>query len=305
MIATGKEAELSLAYPYGTRHTPAMIADLSRRAYAFRIQVLRMVYEHQTGHIGGAFSVAEILTALYFHHLRIDPTHPGWPDRDRLVFSKGHACAMLYTCLAHRGYFPVEELATFRELNSRLQGHPERQKTPGVEIPAGPLGHGVAVGAGMALAAKMMAPKGRDKGHPRYHVYVVLGDGEIDAGVVWEGALVAAKYRLDNLVAILDYNGVQQTGPTAQVLPTEPIVEKWRSFGWHTIEIHGHNMAQVLDALDEADEIHSRPVVVIARTTKGKGVSFMEYDNDWHGKPPTEEQFRAALAELEEGVALW
>jgi transketolase len=274
-----------------------MIADLSRQAQEFRIQVLRMVYEHQTGHIGGAFSIAEVLVALYFHHLRIDPTNPDWPDRDRLVFSKGHACAMLYTCLAHRGYFPVEELATFRDLNSRLQGHPERQKTPGIEIPAGPLGHGVAVGAGMALAAKMDGSKRR--------AYAVLGDGEINAGVIWEGALVAAKYQLDNLVAILDYNGVQQTGTTAEVLPTEPIADKWRSFGWQAIEIHGHNMAQVLDALDKADEIHARPTVIIARTTKGKGVSFMEYNNYWHGSPPTTEQFEAALAELEEGVTRW
>jgi transketolase len=274
-----------------------MIADLSRRAMEFRIQVLRMVYDHQTGHIGGAFSIAEILTVLYFHHLRLDPAHPDWPDRDRLIFSKGHACAMLYTVLAHRGYFPVEELTTFRELNSRLQGHPERQKTPGVEVPAGPLGHGVAIGAGMALAAKMEGSKRR--------IYTVLGDGEINAGVIWEGALVAAKYQLDNLKAILDYNGVQQTGPTSEVLPTEPIADKWRSFGWHVIEIHGHNMAQVLDALDEADEIHAKPVIIIARTTKGKGVSFMEYDHQWHGKPPTTEQFEAALAELEEGVARW
>ncbi len=297
MTVADKGAGPPLVYPYGTRHTPEMIADLSRRAMKFRIQVLEMVYQHQTGHIGGAFSIAEVLTALYFHHFRLDPANPDWPDRDRLVFSKGHACAILYTCLAHRGYFPVEELATFRELNSRLQGHPERYKTPGIEVPAGPLGHGVAIGAGMALAAKMDSSKRR--------VYVVLGDGEINAGVIWEGALVAAKYQLDNLVAILDYNGVQQTGPTSKVLPTEPIADKWRSFGWHVIEIHGHNMAQVLDALDEADEIHAKPVIVIARTTKGKGVSFMEYDHNWHGNSPTPHQFKAALAELQEGVARW
>jgi transketolase len=291
-------------YPYGTRHTPEMVADLARRAAEFRIQVLRMVYEHQTGHIGGAFSIAEVLVALYFHHLRVDPADPGWPDRDRLVFSKGHACAMLYTCLAHRGYFPVEELATFRCLNSRLQGHPERQKTPGIEVPAGPLGHGVAIGAGMALAARMDASK-RGLLNPGYRVYVVLGDGEINAGVIWEGALVAARYQLDNLVAILDYNGVQQTGSTADVMPTEPIADKWRSFGWHVIEIHGHNVRQVLDALDEADEIHARPVVIVARTTKGKGVSFMEYNNYWHGSPPNAEQFGAALAELEQEMARW
>jgi transketolase len=296
--------DLYSVYPYGARHTPEMVADLSRRADAFRIQVLRMVYERQTGHIGGAFSVAEVLVALYFHQLRLDPHRPDWPEHDRLVFSKGHACAMLYTCLAHRGYFPVDELATFRCLDSRLQGHPDRQKTPGIEIPAGPLGHGVAVGAGMALAAKLGASKG-EEGHPRYRVYVVLGDGEINAGVIWEGALVAAKYRLDNLVAVLDYNGVQQTGPTATVMPTEPVADKWRSFGWHVIEIHGHNMRDVLDALDKADEVHGKPTVIVARTTKGKGVSFMEYDHYWHGNPPTEGQFQAALAELEGEVARW
>lgn len=276
-------------------HSEELIRDLNAKAGQFRIQVLNMVYEHQTGHIGGAFSVAEILTALYFHHLRIDPDNPTWTDRDRLVFSKGHACAMLYTVLAHRGFFPVEELKTFRALNSRLQGHPERQKTPGVEVSAGPLGHGVAIGAGMALAARMDGSKRR--------VYAILGDGEINAGVIWEGALVAAKFQLDNLVVILDYNGVQQTGTTAMVLPTEPIVDKWRSFGWHVLEIHGHNMGQILEALDTADELHARPVVIIARTTKGKGVSFMENNPYWHGSPPNPDQYAAALDELQKECA--
>ncbi len=284
-------------YPYGTKHPPEMVADLSRRAYEFRIQVLRMVYNRQTGHIGGAFSAAEILTALYFHHLRVNPDAPTWPERDRLLFSKGHACAMLYTCLAHRGYFPVDELMTFRGLDSRLQGHPEPARTPGVEVPAGPLGHGVAIGAGLALGARLDGAAWR--------TYTVLGDGEIDAGVVWEGALVAAKYGLDNLVAILDYNGVQQTGTTRHVLPTEPIDLKWRAFGWHVIEIHGHNMFQVLEALDQADEMHGQPTVIIARTTKGKGVSFMENNPHWHGAPPNAQQFAAALAELEAEVDKW
>jgi transketolase len=284
-------------YPYGTNHPPEMVADLSRRAYEYRIQVLRMVYGRKSGHLGGAYSAAEILTALYFHHLRVRPEDPGWPERDRLVFSKGHACAMLYTVLAHRGFFPVEELSTFRCLNSRLQGHPEPQKTPGVEVPAGPLGHGVAIGAGMALAARM------DKSRRR--TYVISGDGEINAGVVWEGALVAAKYGLDNLKVILDYNGVQQTGTTAAVLNTEPIAEKWAAFNWHVIQIHGHNMVEILDALDRADEMHSRPAVIIARTTKGKGVSFMENDPRWHGGIPNEEEFQTALAELQKGAAQW
>ncbi len=284
-------------YPYGTCHTPEMVADLSRRAYEYRAQVLRMVYGRKSGHIGGAFSIAEILTALYFHQLRIDPVDPNWADRDRLVFSKGHACAMLYTILAHRGFFPVEELPTFRGLNSRLQGHPEPAKTPGVEVAAGPLGHGVAIGAGMALAARIAGSRRR--------VYVILGDGELDSGVVWEGMLVAAKFGLDNLTAIVDYNGVQQTGPTAQVMPTEPICAKWASFNWHVLEIDGHNMATILDTLDHAVEVHGRPAVIIARTTKGKGVSFMENRAQWHGGIPTAEEFEAASAELRAGADLW
>lgn len=284
-------------YPSGATHTPEMVADLSRRAYEYRIQVLRMVYRRKSGHIGGAFSIAEILTALYFHHLRVDPVNPAWKERDRLIFSKGHACAMLYTVLAHRGFLPIDELLTFRSLNSRLQGHPEPQKTPGVEVPAGPLGHGVALGTGMALGARLDGS--------RRKVYVVLGDGEINSGVIWEGAMVAAKFGVDNLKVILDYNGVQQTGPTAKVLPTEPITAKWASFNWHVMEIHGHNMKEILDALDHADEIHARPVVVVARTTKGKGVSFMENDSRWHGSPPNDDEFQVALAELEEEAEKW
>jgi transketolase len=274
-----------------------MIADLSARAYAYRAEVLRMVYGRKSGHIGGAFSIAEILTALYFHQMRIDPAAPGWQDRDRLVFSKGHACAMLYTVLAHRGFFPVEELSTFRALDSRLQGHPEPARTPGVEVVAGPLGHGVAIGAGMALGARLA--------RSRRKTYVVLGDGELDSGVIWEGALVAAKFGLSNLIVIVDYNGVQQTGTTAAVMPTEPIADKWAAFNWHVIEIHGHNMNEILDALDRAAEVHGRPVVIIARTTKGKGVSFMENEPYWHGNPPDDRQFEQAMAELEEAQRAW
>ena len=296
-IGYAAPSQAGRAYPYGTRHTPEMIADLSSRAYEYRAEVLRMVYERKSGHIGGAFSIAEVLTALYFHHLRVDPADPRWPDRDRLVFSKGHACAMLYTVLAHRGFFPVEELGTFRSLNSRLQGHPEPAKTPGVEVAAGPLGHGVAIGAGMALGARLAGSRRR--------IYVILGDGELNAGVVWEGLLVAAKFGLSNLTVIVDYNGVQQTGSTAAVMPTEPIADKWASFNWHVTEIHGHNMAAILDALDLANEVHGRPAVIIARTTKGKGVSFMENAPEWHGGIPTGGQFRLAQDELQEGCRQW
>ena len=290
-------------------HSEQLIRELTAKAQQFRIEVLRMVYAGQTGHIGGAFSAAEIVAALYFHHLRIDPKRPDWPERDRFLFSKGHACAVLYAALAYKGYFPVEELATFRQLDSRLQGHPDRLKCPGVEIPAGPLGHGIAIGSGMALALKaagkpssLTAPSAQAS---ISRVYVLLGDGEINAGVIWEGAMFASKYRLGNLTAILDYNGVQQTGATADVMPTEDIAAKWAAFGWHVQEINGHNVAEILDALDRADEIHARPSIIIARTTKGKGVHLFEYDHRWHGAPPNAGQFEQALSELEEGLKLW
>jgi transketolase len=237
----------------------------------------------------------------------VDPARPDWPDRDRLIFSKGHACAALYSVLAHRGFFPVEELMTFRRIDSRLQGHPDKIKCPGVEMCAGPLGHGIAVGVGMALALRVndLKPSSRSAPSARAsasRVYVVLGDGEINAGIIWEGAMAAAKYRLGNLTAILDYNGIQQTGATADVLSTEPIADKWAAFGWHVQEVHGHNVREVLDALDRTDEVHARPSVIIARTTKGKGVSFMEYDNRWHGMAPNQAQYSAALAELESDI---
>lgn len=284
-------------YSYTAPHSAAMVADLSRRSYEYRVQVLKMVYGSKSGHIGGAFSIAEILACLYFHHMRLDPTNPTWNDRDRLVFSKGHACAMLYTCLANRGFFSLSELPTFRKLNSHLQGHPEPKKTPGVEVAAGPLGHGVAIAAGMALAARMEGSKRR--------IYAVLGDGELNSGVIWEGLMVAAKFALDNLTVVVDYNGVQQTGTTSHVMPTEPIAEKWTSFNWHVIEIHGHNVEEILAALDHADEVHGRPTVIIARTTKGKGVSFMEGQPAWHGGIPDDKQFQSAMAELEERIGEW
>lgn len=286
-----------------------LVKDLAAKAQQFRIQVLKMIYDSQSGHLGGAFSCAEIMACLYCQHMRVDPARPDWPQRDRLLFSKGHACAMLYTALAHRGFFPVEELMTFRKFRSRLQGHPEPAKTPGVEVAAGPLGHGIAVGVGMALAGRTPAdvkPSAQTAPSAQAatnRVYVILGDGEINAGLIWEGAMAAAKFRLGNLTAILDYNGIQQTGATADVMPTEPIADKWESFGWHVQEIHGHNVTEVLTALDRADEVHAKPSIIIARTTKGKGVSFMEYDNRWHGMAPTKAQYEQALRELEEALA--
>jgi transketolase len=278
-------------------HPPELIATIGRKAQEWRLQVLEMVYHAQTGHIGGSFSAAEMMAALYMHHLRIDPANPAWPDRDRFLLSKGHAVPILYCALAERGFIGKDELKNLRQLDSRLPGHPEPPTTPGIELTAGPLGHGLAVGSGIAAAARL------DK--KSFRTIVMMGDGEINAGGVWEAAMFAAKYHLDNLTAILDYNGVQQTGTTFDVMPTEPIAEKWRAFGWHVIEIHAHNVRQVLEALDLVPDIHARPAIIIARGTKGKGVSFMEYNNVWHGKPPTEQEYLAARAELERGLAEW
>jgi len=289
------------------QHSDVLARDIAIKAQELRIEVLKMVFRAQTGHLGGPFSAAEIVASLFFHQMRLDPARPDWPERDRFILSKGHAAPILYATLAHRGFIPMAELATFRQLGTRLEGHPDR-KLPGVEVVAGPLGHGVAVGSGMAWAlsrgqAKPSAASAPSARAATARVYVLLGDGELDAGVVWEGVMTAAKYRLGNLTAIVDYNGIQQTGATADVMPTEPIVDKWRAFGWHTQEVHGHNVREILDALDRADEVHARPSVIIARTTKGKGVSFMEYDHRWHGGIPTREQYEQALAELEEGLS--
>jgi transketolase len=291
------------------QHTDALALDLARTAQRLRIDVLEMVCRAKSGHLGGPYSAAEILAALYFHHLRIDPANPAWPDRDRFLLSKGHAAPILYAVLARRGYFPMDELETFRRFPTRLEGHPD-MKLPGVEMVAGPLGHGVAVGAGMAWMLSRGVPKPSAASAPsaraaRARVHVLLGDGELDAGVVWEGAMFAAKYRLGNLTAIVDANGIQQTGATADVMPTEPLAEKWRAFGWHVQEVHGHNVREVLDALDRADEVHARPSVIIARTTKGRGVSYMEYDHRWHGGlVPSDEQRDQALAELRASLAV-
>ena len=290
------------------QHTDALALDLARKAQHLRMDVLDMVTRTGTGHLGGPYSSAEILSALYFHQLRIDPERPDWPERDRFLLSKGHAAPILYAVLARRGFYPTEELSTFRHFPTRLEGHPDL-KLPGVEMVAGPLGHGVAVGAGMAWSLSRGVPKPSAASAPsamaaRARVYVLLGDGELDAGVVWEGAMFAAKYRLGNLTAIVDANGIQQTGATADVMPSEPLAEKWSSFGWHVQEVHGHNVREVLDALDRADEVHARPSVIIARTTKGRGVSYMEYDHRWHGgMVPTPEQYEQAMRELRASLA--
>jgi transketolase len=271
-------------------HTEALIMELEGIARQIRMDIVEMIHKRQSGHPGGSLSAADIMTALYFHHMRVDPSCPDWPERDRLILSKGHASALLYSALARRGYYPVEDLWEWGKLECHLQGHPDRLKTPGVEMTTGILGHGIAIGAGLALAARFSKSRSR--------TYVIIGDGESQGGIIWEGAMTAAKYRLSNLTVILDYNDVQLDGAVHEIMPLEPITEKWRSFNWHVIEINGHDMRQVLEALDAASEVHNQPTIIVAHTTKGKGVSFMENESYWHGVAPNQAQLQQALAEI-------
>lgn len=244
-----------------------------------------------SGHPGGSLSAADVIAALYFHHMRHDPRDPKWEDRDRFVLSKGHVCPALYAALAKSGYFPTDTLWTLRKMGSILQGHPDMDKTPGVEASTGSLGQGLSIGVGMALAGRL--------DHKGYRVYVLLGDGELDEGQNWEAAMAAAHYKLDNLMALVDFNGLQLDGPTRDIMGLEPITQKWLAFGWEVIEIDGHNMRQILDALDKAENVKHKPTVIIAQTIKGKGVSFMEGVVKYHGKALTEDELRKALEELE------
>ena len=271
-------------------HSEQLVKELNEISRELRLDALEIIHERGQGHPGGSLSASEIVAALYFHHLKIDPNRPNWPERDRFILSKGHACAILYAALARRGYFPREELHTWGHLGGRLQGHPDRLKTPGVDMTTGLEGHGIPIGIGLCLA-------GRRKGL-RYRVYVLVGDGECGSGVLWEGALIAGKYKLSELTVIVDYNGVQLDGPVHEILPLDPLVDKWEAFNFATLEINGHNMRQVLEALDAAKEIHDKPTVIVAHTTKGKGVSFMENQSKWHGIAPNHEEYARAVAEL-------
>ena len=272
--------------------TPEETCRLEELARQLRVDSLRLIARRGAGHPGGALSAAEIIAVLYFHTLRIDPARPGWEQRDRFILSKGHASAVLYSALARRGYFPFAELDRWGELDCPHQSHPDRLKTPGVDMSSGLLGHGVAVGAGLALAARL---KGLG-----YRTYVLLGDGECQGGIVWEGAVTAAKYHLSNLTAILDNNDVQLDGPVHEIMPLEPLAAKWNACGWHVLEINGHSVRAIAEALETAGNIHDRPTILIAHTTKGKGVSFMENQAYWHGNPPNAAQLQQALAELGE-----
>lgn len=267
-----------------------IIRELEKKAKCLRCHIIRMLAAAGSGHPGGSLSAVEIVTTLYFHVLRLRACEPGWPDRDRFILSKGHAAPLLYAALAERGFFPTEELLTLRKFRSRLQGHPDLRKLPGVEASTGSLGQGLSIGLGMALAGKL------DK--RGYRVYVLLGDGESEEGQVWEAAMAAAHYRADNLTAILDYNGLQIDGPVTHVLSPLPFPEKWGGFGWAVKEVDGHDFGALINAFNWAAGMKDQPSVIIARTIKGKGISFMENEVDWHGKAPNQEQAARALAEL-------
>ncbi|GAB6274775.1 MAG: transketolase [Peptococcaceae bacterium] len=245
-----------------------------------------------SGHPGGSLSAADIITVLYFHFMRLNPAFPDWPERDRFVLSKGHAAPLLYAALAERGYFPAKELFTLRKLGSRLQGHPDMKQLPGVEMSTGSLGQGLAAANGMALAGKL------DKRD--YRVYVLLGDGEIQEGMIWEAAMAAAHYHLDNVTVFLDNNGLQIDGPIKEVMSPEPIADKWRAFGWDVQIIDGHNIPQIIQAVELAKQVKGQPQMIIAKTVKGKGVSFMENQVDWHGMAPKPDQVARALDDLKD-----
>jgi transketolase len=266
------------------------ISELKEIARQIRIHVLDMVHTVQSGHIGGSFSEAEILAALYFRVLRLRPKEPKWPNRDRFVLSKGHACPGLYATLALRGYFSTDTLRTLRQFGSILQGHPVI-KTPGIDMTTGSLGMGFGIAVGMALEASHSGKS--------YDVYTLLGDGEINEGIVWEVAGTANKYRLGNLVALVDRNTVQNDGPCDEIMPMEPIDRKFEAFGWRVSKIDGNDAGQVVRALEEARDYREGPSCIVAYTAKGKGVSFMENDAYWHGKAPNDEQYAAARTELE------
>ncbi|MDO8554339.1 MAG: transketolase [Candidatus Micrarchaeota archaeon] len=267
------------------------IKDLKLIANTIRQDVIRMLYEAKSGHSAGSVGLADIFTALYFNILYHDPQNSQWQDRDRMILSNGHVCPVLYATMANAGYFPKEELMTLRKMGSRLQGHPHRGTLPGIENSSGPLGQGLSQAVGMALVAK--------RERKRWRVYCVLSDGEHNEGQTWEAALLAAKYKLGNLTAIIDRNNIQIDGNTEDILPLEPFAEKYKAFGWHVIEVDGHNIKKVIDACEESKAVFERPTVIIAHTVPGKGIPFMEYLSEWHGKTPTKEQADEAIADLE------
>lgn len=274
--------------------TEAERKQLQITACKVRMGVIQGVYSAKSGHPGGSLSAADLFTYLYFKEMRVDPQNPRDDHRDRFVLSKGHTAPGLYATLALKGFFPVDELSTLRHIGSRLQGHPNMNTVPGIDMSTGSLGQGISVAVGMALAGKQSKKD--------FRVYSILGDGEIAEGQVWEAAMAANKFHLDNLCAVIDLNGLQIDGTTEEVMPTEPVDKKFESFGWHVIKIDGHDFEQIDQAFEEAKATKGQPTVILAKTVKGKGVSFMENQAGWHGKAPNDEQFAQARAELEAAI---
>lgn len=264
--------------------------DLKEKAKNIRKNIIEMLHESGSGHPGGSLSATDILTVLYFKEMNVDPQNPKWENRDRFVLSKGHAAPVLYATLAEKGYFPKDELYKLRKIDSMLQGHPDMKGTPGVDMSTGSLGQGFSASCGMALAGRL------DKKDLR--VYTLLGDGELQEGLVWEAAMAAAHFKLDNLTAILDYNGLQIDGPNKDVMGVDPVEDKFKAFGWHVIEVDGHSVEDLIDAFTQARKTKGMPTILIAKTIKGKGVSFMENMVDWHGTAPNAEHKIQALKEL-------
>jgi transketolase len=270
---------------------PLSIRELNNIALKIRVDIIRSLAEAGSGHTGGSLGLADIFTALYFHVLKINPADPSWPERDRLILSIGHVAPVFYTTLSHAGFFPVDELMTLRKLGTRLQGHPGREHgLPGIELSAGSLGQGLSVAVGMALAAKL------DK--KSWRVFSIHGDGELQEGSIWEAAMSAAHYKLDNLIAVVDRNGVQIDGTTSAVMEIEPLSDKWRAFGWEVFECDGHSFSNILDTFELASLVTGKPAVIIAHTIMGKGVKEIEGDYKWHGKPPTKEEAERFVEEL-------
>ena len=272
----------------------AKLHFLKGKALDIRRSILEMVYRANSGHVGGSLGATDIVVALYYHLMRHNPQDPQWPKRDRFILSKGHCTPVIYAVLADCGYFPRADLLTFRRPGSHLQGHPYQPKTPGIEASTGTLGLGLSTGVGMALAAKL-------RGDTHYN-YILCGDGELQEGQVWEAAMFANKYRLDNIIAFVDRNYLQTDGMTEAIMPLDPLVPKWEAFGWRSHEINGNDLQQIVAAVEQVKRQKGRATMIVARTIKGKGVPFMENDVKWHGTPPTREEYERAVRELEHGI---
>ena len=286
---TGTERTIGLTNFYFTEKD---VERLEEQAVQLRRDIVEMIHAAKAGHPGGSLSAVDMITALYFHVMRIDPQNPRWEDRDRFVLSKGHACPALYAALARRGFFDPKHLTTLRQYHSILQGHPDMNKTPGIDISSGSLGNGLAIGVGMAMSGRLH--------HQDYMTYVMLGDGEVQEGMVWEAAMAAHHHDLGNLVAIVDCNGVQINGWVNEIMTVEPLADKWRAFGWNVVEVNGHNMKDLLTVLHTAKTMR-HPTVILMRTVKGRGVSFMEDDCKWHDNSPSDEELVQAILEIGEG----